>query len=366
MIDSTDAPQRNFSNGRRFLDAGIAVLAFVLVGAGLNALLPFPEIDVVSAEIRFFQEHQDEFDTIFVGSSRVHYEISPAVFDRITRETGQPTRSFNLGINGMFPPESGYVLERLLSAKPRHLKWVFLELDELETRRIPQAEASRRSVYWHDWKRTSLVLLKILDGDGQRAELSLPGKMGSLLTPGQESANARDLFFFHSALFAKNFTNIGRKIDLSWWSSHLGKKPGPPKNLGPAGDGFVPQMKTMSVEETVAYETGLKDAMAKAEARSISPATEQAYRQLAKEVRRAGATPIFLSTPRTAQVKLGFRPGSGIAETVLLFNDAKAYPQLYRNEMRVDTDHLNGMAAEEFTELVARKFSQLIQEKQIQ
>jgi hypothetical protein len=342
------------------------VLAFLLVCAGLNALLPFPEIDVVSAEIRFFKEHRDEFDTIFVGSSRIHHEISPAVFDRITRETGPPTRSFNLGINGMLPPESGYVLEQLLQARPRRLKWVFLELDELETRRIPQAEASRRSVYWHDWKRTSLVLHKILEGEGQGEAPSLPGKIRRILSPGDGKSEARDLLVFHSGLFAKNFTNIGRKIDLSWWSSHLGKEPGLPKNLGPAGDGFEPQTKTMSAEETVEYQARLKNAVTEAEHRFVSPATERAYRQWIGDLRKIGATPILLVTPKTTQNKLRFRPESGIAEMVMLFNDAKEYPQLYRNEMRVDADHLNGVAAEEFTELVARKFSQLIQEKQIQ
>jgi hypothetical protein len=366
LIVSTDSPRTKFSIGRGFLDAGIAVFAFVLVCAGLSALLPFPEIDIVSAEIRFFREHQDQFDTIFVGSSQIHHQISPAIFDRITNEAGHPTRTFNFGINGMFPPESGYVLERLLRTKPRRLKWVFIELGELETRSFPQAEASRRSLYWHDWKRTSLVLRKILDGDGQGNALSLPRKMSKLLLPGEERSQARDLFFFHSALFAKNFTNIGRKIDLAWWSSHLGKQGAPPKELGRDGDGFVPQIRTMSAEETLTYETGLKDAVANAESRFVSPATEQAYRQWAEEVRKIGATPVFLVTPKTTQIKLGFRPESGIAETVMLFNDAAAYPQLYRNEMRVDADHLNGMAAEEFTELVARKFSQLIQEKRIQ
>jgi hypothetical protein len=363
---NADSPRTGFSIGRRFLDAGIALLAFVLVCAGLNALLPFPEIDVVSADLRFFKEHQDEFNTVFVGSSHIHHQISPAIFDRITSETGHPTRTFNFGINGMFPPESGYVLERLLSTKPRHLKWVFIELDELEIRRFPKAEASRRSLYWHDWKRTSLVLQKIVDtarpGDG----LSLPGEIGEVLAPGPGKSDARDLFIFHSALFAKNFTNIGRKIDLAWWSSHLGKQDVPPKGLGRDGDGFLPQSKTMSAEETIAYETGLKDAVANAESRFVSAATEQAYRQWAEDVRRIGATPIFLVTPKTTQIKLGFRPESGVTDTVMLFNDARAYPQLYRNEMRVDADHLNGAAAEEFTELVARKFSQLIQEKQIQ
>lgn len=342
MIASIDSPRTHFSLGRGFLDVGIAVLAFVLVCAGLNALLPFPEIDVVSAEIRFFREHRDEFDTIFVGSSRIHHQISPAIFDRVTREAGHPARSFNFGIDGMFPPESGYVLERLLSAKPRHLKWVFIELDELETRRIPKAEAARRSLYWHDWKRTSLVLRKVLEGD--------------------DAGNARDLWFFHSALFAKNFTNIGRKIDLSWWSSHLGKKAAPPKTLGRAGDGYDPQIKTLSAAEAAAYEAGLERAVARAESRFVSAATEQAYRQWADEVRKIGATPVFLITPTMAQTKLGFRPESGVGGATMLFNDAKAYPRLYRNEMRFDADHLNGAAAEEFTTLVAHNFLQLIEE----
>ena len=366
MIASTDSPRTDFSAGRGFLDVGIAVLAFILVCAGLNALLPFPEIDVVSAELRFFTEHRDEFDTVFVGSSRIHHQISPAIFDRITREAGHPTRTFNFGINGMFPPESGYVLERLLSAKPRQLKWVFIELDELETRRIPKAEASRRSLYWHDWKRTSLVLRKILDGDSQGDGLSLPGKIGEIFTPGPEKSDARDLFFFHSALFAKHFTNIGRKIDLTWWSSHLGKKAARPKNLGRDGDGYVPQIKKLSAAEAAAYEAGLERAVAQAESRFVSAATEHAYRQWADEVRKIGATPIFLVTPTTTQTKLGFRPEAGIGGAIMLFNDAKAYPQLYRNEMRFDADHLNGAAAEEFTELVARNFSQLIDENRRQ
>jgi hypothetical protein len=341
LIASTDSPRTDFSPGRGLLDVGIALLAFVLVCAGLNALLPFPEIDVVSAELRFFQEHRDEFDTVFIGSSRIHHQVSPAIFDRVTREAGHPTRTFNFGINGMFPPESGYVLERLLSAKPRHLKWVFIELDELETRRIPKAEASRRSLYWHDWKRTSLVLRKILDSGDQ--------------------GDARDLFLFHSALFAKNFANIGRKIDLTWWSSHLGKKSALPKNLGHDGDGYVPQMRRMSEAEAVAYEAGLERAIAQAGFSRLSPSTEQAYRQWAGEVRKIGATPIFLVTPTTVQTKLE----SGIAGTVMLFNDAKSYPQLYRNEIRVDADHLNETGAEEFTRLIADNLSRLINEGQI-
>lgn len=47
------------------------------------------------------------------------------------------------------------------------------------------------------------------------------------------------------------------------------------------------------------------------------------------------------------------------------FNNARAYPQLYRSEMRIDSGHLNAVAAEEFTRLVAENFLQLRRENKI-
>src|SRR6266404_2822951 len=135
-----DRPQTEISPSRKMLIAGITVLAFVLTCAGLNAILPLPEIDVLSPNLRFFLQHRDDFDTLFIGSSRIRHQISPAIFDRTMGAAGFPTRTFNFGVNAMVPPEDGYVLERLLGARPRHLKWVFIELDELQTKRVPETE----------------------------------------------------------------------------------------------------------------------------------------------------------------------------------------------------------------------------------
>jgi hypothetical protein len=66
------------------------------------------------------------------------------------------------------------------------------------------------------------------------------------------------------------------------------------------------------------------------------------------------------------QIKLGFRPEAGIASPVMLFNNATVYPQLYRKEVRIDRSHLNNVAAEEFTRLVAENFLQLRRENRIQ
>src|SRR5207245_5026117 len=108
---------------------------FLITCAGLHAILPFPEIDGgVSQKFRFFAAHKDEFDTLFIGSSRIYFQISPAIFDRATRESGLPTHSFNFGIGGMYLPETGYLLEQMLKLKPLKLRWVFSEYDDLHTK----------------------------------------------------------------------------------------------------------------------------------------------------------------------------------------------------------------------------------------
>ena len=365
MIASTDLPRTNFSLSRAFLGAGIAVLAFVLVCAGLNAFLPFPEIDVVSPKLRYFRQHRDDFDTVFIGSSRIRHQISPAIFDETMRQAGLPTRTFNFGINAMVLPETSYVLERLLATKPRHLRWVFIELDELHTKRVPEMENTRRSVYWHDRKRTLLVLRAILDAGPEEDGLALLRRTTELILLGRGKSEARDLLFFHGELFAKNSTSIGSKTDLSRWISHLWKREALSQEVG-SGDGYVPLSNKMSAAQARVYETDLESAMTHGGSRFVSAPTEYAYRQLAEEVKKAGAIPIFLVTPLTMQVELGFRPESGIAGTIMSFNNARAYQQLYRNEMRIDSGHLNDVAAEEFTRLVAEEFSRLRRENRIQ
>jgi hypothetical protein len=361
-----DQQRADFSPGRGVLLAGIAVLAFALTCAGLNASLPFPEIHLVSRNLRFFQRHGDDFDTLFIGSSRIRDQISPAIFDRAMQEAGFPTRTLNFGVNAMYPPEDGYFLERLLGAKPRQLKWVFIELNELQTRRIPELDQTHRSVYWHDPKRTAHLFRAILDAGPDESGFSLAGKIAGLFVPRPEKSEARDLLVYHGALFARNFANVGRKSDLSWWISHRGKGEALSSEIDGDADGYVPQSRTMSATEIAVYENELKQAVTDAGLRFVSPSTERACRQLAEEVRKAGAVPIFLVPPVITQFELGFRPKSGIAGTVMSFNNARAFPQLYRSEMRIDSGHLNAAAAEEFTRLVAENFSRLRRENKIQ
>lgn len=257
----------------------------------------------------------------------------------------------------MHLPESSYVLEQLLGKKPRHLKWVFIELDELQIKRFQEQSGTRRALYWHDGKRTAVVLRKILNTGRQGEWIPGPKKVRDVLIPRQGRSDTHDLFFFHAGLFAKNFANVGRKTELTHWISHLGGESAP-KYMGPAGDGYAPVNKRMSPSQVAAYEAGLKRALGQTQPIFLSPYTEQACRQSAEEVRKIGAKPIFLVTPITRQYQIGF--GSDSPGTVMSFNDAKAYAPLYRKSVRMDANHLNATGAEEFTKLVAASFAQLV------
>jgi hypothetical protein len=348
------------SRVRGILNVGIGALTFVLACAGLNTLLSTPQIDQIVPNLGFFREHRDEFDTIFVGSSHVHHEIAPAIFDRTTRAAGHPTQAFNLGLNGMIVPENFYVLDQILKSKPRKLKWVFVELGELETKPYPGTERTPRVLYWHDWKRTALVLRGILTAGSEESAAAGLRRIGEILARSER----RNLVFFHTMLFAKNFANVGQRTDLARWVRRLWKEHLSSRDIGPNGDGFIPINKETIATDAITDAPNL-ERESETETRFVSAVTASAYRELINDVRRAGAVPIFLVTPNAGQTRLAFPPKSGVAATVMSFNNAKKYPQLYRKEMRFDSDHLNGSGSENFTRLLAEEFLHRVDQNQI-
>ena len=200
---------------RALTNTGIGAAAFLITCAGLRVVLPFPEIDGgVSQKFRFFAAHKDEFDTLFIGSSRVYFQISPAIFDRVTRESGMPTHSFNFGIGGMYLPETAYLLEQILNLKPRNLRWVFIEYDELQTKWSPENQTSRRALYWADWKRVSLLLRKLTDAGTDPLWLPSPAKLRDIVLRQKDEKNTRSLLTFYAGQFEKNYTNVARAADV--------------------------------------------------------------------------------------------------------------------------------------------------------
>jgi hypothetical protein len=344
---------------RALINTSIGATAFLVTCIGLRLVLPFPEIDAgVSQKFRFFAAHKDEFDTLFIGSSRIYFQISPAIFDRVTRESGLPTHSFNFGIGGMYLPESAYLLEQILKLKPRKLRWVFIEYDELQTKWSRENQTSRRALYWADWKRVSLLLRKLADAGMDPFWLPNPAKIRDIVLRQGDEKNTRNLLTFYVTQFERNYTNVARAADVLDYFLGRDTTEHRMSYLGAAGDGYVVRPNRMSASQAAGYERGLATAMAQSGTHPLSSYTLGAYRQCALEVMKIGATPIFLITPSTTQINIKIE-NTQLSGVVMAFNNPRTYPNLYRTEVRRDGQHLTKSGAEEFTRIVAANFVEL-------
>ncbi|MBA3963366.1 MAG: hypothetical protein H0X40_15895 [Chthoniobacterales bacterium] len=330
---------------RGLRNAVVALGIFMLVCAGWHALLPLPDVAVVTPKLRYFAAHQNEFDTIFVGSSRVYRGIEPATFDATMRDRGVPTRSFNFGADGMHPPERFFVLAKILALRP-HLRRIFVELDNLSVNWLPGEEGSQRTVYWHDWASTRIIFAKVLRLDRHE----------KLKRDWQRYLKSREILDQHFALFLRNETNVGRAQDQIPELLHSPTNEDLVQKIGGRAEGFNPFQRHLSSNAAVAYQNQL----ARESAETTSPnyldtEEERAFRRVAAQIRALGAEPIFLVMPaKPAQPSRFHDPAPA---PVLAFNSPATYPELYRSSIRVDDEHLNAEGATEFSRLLGQRVS---------
>ncbi|MEM9884820.1 MAG: hypothetical protein AAF849_02940 [Bacteroidota bacterium] len=83
------------------------------------------EIAGVRAKKEVFDQHQEEYNTVFVGSSRTYNQINPQVFDSITG-----LQSFNLAYSAVQPFRIFDYLKEIARTRP-DLDYVFVEMSPL-------------------------------------------------------------------------------------------------------------------------------------------------------------------------------------------------------------------------------------------
>jgi hypothetical protein len=327
---------------RYFLYAAISLAAFIATSALIHSLLPPMIPKGVAAKLKYFSEHKDEFDTVIVGTSQLYYSVSPRIFDATTRQNGMPTRTFNFGIDGMHPPENFFALDQILKTRPKNLKWVLLELDEVRARWFPIL-GTQRAVYWHDWPRTRLTLKKAFNPRGNANWFI---QLTRLWVARRDLAS-------NLALFGKQFANVGRVADLLP-AAEQERFADATLELGPDGDGYRLAGDAMSAERATSYQQWLAQEISQARPKPLDPATEQGFRQAAARIRAAGAKPIFVVTPTIFQSPAQFSHTP--PAPLMAFNDAGKFPEFYDPQARVDESHLTRPAAEKFTAVLAGEF----------
>jgi hypothetical protein len=333
----------------------------------LGRCLPFPAVPVVREKVEQLSRYGDEYDVLFIGSSRIYFQVLPAIFDQMAREQGLPVRSFNAGIAAMRPPEDDYYLEQLLRRPHRRLRWVFIELMGLNANADPTLTATRRSSYWHDWNR-SLMLTERCFHDcaaayqsANRHETTWRGAWRNCeISLGSWLENL-GLFVERLSCFGRGETLLQRRFGAAKGKKDISEK----KGLDWDGWAFPSIAKpwTEDPKRVTAYNRAYADLLATEQ--RFDPEDAVSWKALdakLSRIKQAGATPVLVIAPNLALKRYFPREFSGksASPAILDFSDPHEHPELFEIEHRLDGQHLNYDGAVIFTEEIARQFLELV------
>ncbi|MDR3405977.1 MAG: hypothetical protein P4L99_26060 [Chthoniobacter sp.] len=333
--------------------AGAFLLTCLLVEHVLPPELPW----LIREKVAHLAAHGNEYDALYLGSSRVENNMMPAVFDGTVAQHGIAIRSFNGGISAMYPPQDAYMLDRILASKPPRLRWVFVELQYLQAALPRTNRNTLEQVYWHDWPRFSLVCQWLVGTNKHRHwRDNVWEVVGRLPALGD-----------HALLFARRQTNMGRGVQLlERWVAH---EPAPTMDwelLDKNRDGWAPAGigERRDAQTIASLDEELEQRRQKPPGRdSTDPVTQKAYDLMVTKIQQAGATPVLVVPPNAARGTYYYpRPERARHLIILDFCDPKKYPVLYATENRVDTSHLTPAGAEIFTRLLAERFVEATRE----
>ena len=321
----------------------------------------------VRQKIAHLAQHGDEYDVVFLGSSRMQFHIMPSVFDRCMAERGLDLKSFNAGVAAMTPPEDAYVLDEILRHPHGRLRWIFIELAPLRSVIDLERMGTERTEYWHDWERFILVTKRAIQHAGQVRKSPGPGPAG--LRQEQIEAYVRLLtdWAAHVRIFAAKSVHFGRGAVLAGGVviPKRKKRIKADDALGTYGDGWSHSgeaRQRMSGETLAAYEHAHTERLQRRARKDTEDGvSDEALEILLAKVRRAGAVPILIVPPTPVEGHYFPPPDRARELAILDFSDVNEYPDLFRNENRQDINHLNAAGADVFTRILADRFLEIAQ-----
>ena len=346
-----------------FVLIGVIFLAALAAScAVLERCLPFPEVSMVWRKVEHLAQHGDEYDVLFIGSSRVESQIMPAIFDRVAGENGVAVKSFNAGIPAMVSPEDGYLLEEMLRRPHRRLRWVFVEISRLEIG--VDREGTSRFGYWHDAARLLLLARRFYAQAITNQSLLAKNSKATFCDRCRIWNTEIWDFWGHARQGVMRAVNLGRGAEvLNRWVRAPGVKLGVGKGLGETGDGWLPagpERQHMAGIAREQYERTYAERLVRPVAKDRDdPISQLALDRILSTVTRCGATPILILPPTTVEQVFFPTVERERQVTILDFSDVRENAGLFASEHRRDVNHLNTVGAELFTETLARRFVEI-------
>ena len=299
-----------FRAWRVLLNTGAFLAAFAVFCSLVRMPVPLGEVPGPGFKYRYFAERKDSYDLFFIGSSRVFHHFIPEQFDRkVASDAGRSIKSFNFGYDAMWPPESYYMLREALRLNPNRLRWVLIDLMQIQPKIDLENATTLRVAYWHDLEHT-LLALRALPHEPVTAREKL------------------DMASGHAMHLAGQWVDRGRGSD--WLEKQLrpaDKKKASIKKWEPF-EGYEPgHGEVMSGVELKRYKKSLSDYRVQKPPQMAREEFLETVEKVAKMVRAAGAEPIFVLAPTVDQRENVVSHLKGV--TVFSFADPNEYANLY-------------------------------------
>lgn len=337
LLDTLSDPvARRTLIGRARL-VGLFALVFAGVCAALSLTLrsvsPAPDMLVLTPKLEHFQTNADEYDTVFLGTSRTFYHIVPDLVEAGAAEAGCPGLSvYNFGVFGLTGAEQDYLLDAVLESDS--VQRIILEDPLPQPRQFSEAMTERARYF------------------------SAPAGYGAVMGSVSSYPESFPKRIFRSGIFAfgaaYDLSGVGRGAALAFPEA----EPPVPHTFDMSEDGFEALGDKMTDgiqarrDEFLSRPEGFEEAL-DLYGRSSPNIDARAAYMIGKlrQVEAAGKaaslyiSPDLLELDRTAQV------GKRVAETapglsVLNFNRPDAYPDLFERDVWYDFSHLSRSGAE--------------------
>lgn len=294
---------------------------------------------------QYFLSHADQYNAIFIGSSRTLGQVNPNLFDE-TVDTSLGIQSFNLGVGGLFFPESETIFRDLLAKKPPKLRYVFFELAPAPAVLTENLHTTRH-VYWYNLKNIDVLISNTLE-----------------TAPGMASATKANIQHFVS-LIERSF-NIGMGLDVLRYLTNPYKGVDEKNLLGVNADGFSPftmantgltKARQAFIDDPDLVEQFSKYILDQMASDTVLQETYAALIQdMIKAAEEQNVVLIFIVPPRYySSLSRTLEPSRKIEIT-----DPEQYPELYDVQVTWDVSHLNESGAVIYTQILARKASELL------
>jgi hypothetical protein len=335
----------------------LTAIGFLAAAALVRSVLPWPIEFGLQVKWDYFRQHKDEYDAVFLGTSRVFRGVDTPRLHEELAKLGVPLTIFNFGIAGMRAFEEQYVLRHLLELEPQRLRWVFLEGGPWRPD-FPFEELtySSRSVFWHDTSETWTAL-----DAAWRMDVPWGEKLALLATH-------VDLWLWRLASYGqgrilvdKVFRSEKRREQYRESLEVIASQHG-----FQSADQHTRHEFMAGREELLANTEPYEQRIAAIDAESAAepPLETVCLRGVRGERRlaqRHGVRLVYVVQPGyegAPEHRLLHRLGE--IETLVDFNSPSRWPQLFDLQNRYDEKHLNRRGAELFAPLLAAAIAEVV------